>query len=56
MKPVDTVNPALPSNRLRRVEDRRKERDRKAPPKDSRGDDRKNPPPGGRSHIIDELV
>jgi hypothetical protein len=55
MKPVDTVNPALPSNRLRRVEDRRKERDQKNPPNQGK-DPPRDLPPGGRNHLIDELA
>lgn len=57
MKPVDHVTPTLPSNWVRRVEDRRRKRD----PEEGRQEnqDQKKPPgpdPDGRTHIIDELA
>jgi hypothetical protein len=57
MKPVDHVNPIVPSNWVRRVEEKRRERD----PNKSRqqNSDQKQPPgrdPDGRTHIIDELA
>jgi hypothetical protein len=57
MKPIDTVKPTVPSNWLRRVEDRK----RRQQPEQSRDDDskRNQPPdndPDGRTHIIDELA
>ena len=57
MKPVDHVMPTVPSNWVRRAEDKRRKRDpRKDPQQNS---DQKHPPgqdPDGRTHIIDELV
>lgn len=65
MKPVDHVNPAVPSNWVRRVEDRRRRPDPKRnpgqdqQPQDPKHEDQKHPPgtdPDGRTHIIDELA
>jgi hypothetical protein len=57
MKPVDHVMPTVPSNWVRRVEERRRKRD----PEKGRqqNHDQKQPPgpdPDGRTHIIDELA
>lgn len=57
MKPVDHVKPIVPSNWLRRVEYKRRERDPKKGRQQNR--DQKQPPgedPDGRTHIIDELA
>jgi len=66
MKPVDHVNPTVPSNWVRRGEDKRRRQDPKRPQTGS--DDRsgaqpatehKHPPgpdPDGRTHLIDELA
>jgi len=61
MKPMDHVNPALPANWVRRVEDKRRPRDPKQrnPGQDPQPRDQKQPPgsdPDGRTHIIDELA
>lgn len=65
MKPVDHVNPTVPANWVRRIEDRKRRKDPKGrdgrpdPGKDRDGRDPKDPPghdPGGRTHIIDELA
>ena len=57
MKPVDHVMPTVPSNWVRRVEDRRRER---GPKKErQQNPDQKQPPgpgPDGRTHIIDDLA
>lgn len=57
MKPVDHVMPTVPSNWVRRVEDRRRKRD----PEKGRQQERDQKPPSGsgpdgRTHIIDELA
>jgi len=57
MKPVDQVNPIVPSNWVRRTGDQRRERDPKKGQEQHR--DQKQPPghgPDGRTHIIDELA
>lgn len=61
MKPVDHVNPTVPANWVRRVEDRRRRSDPKQqkPGQDQQPHDQKHPPgtdPDGRTHIIDELA
>lgn len=61
MKPVDHVNPTVPSNWVRRVEEKRRRGDQKQrnPEKDPQSRDQKRPPgpdPDGRTHIIDELA
>lgn len=61
MKPVDHVNPMVPANWVRRVEDKRRPKDQKqqGPGQDQESRD-PNPPPGpdpdGRTHHIDELA
>ena len=57
MKPVDHVNPIVPSNWLRRVDEKRRQRDPKKGQQQHR--DPKKPPghdPDDRTHIIDELA
>ncbi|MDP2324398.1 MAG: hypothetical protein Q8N51_10255 [Gammaproteobacteria bacterium] len=57
MKPVDHITPTVPSNWVRRVEERRRKRDPEKGPQQNR--DQKQPPgpgPDGRTHIIDELA
>ena len=57
MKPVDHVMPTVPSNWVRRVEERRRKRDPEKGRQQNR--DKKQPPgpdPDGRTHIIDELA
>ena len=61
MKPVDHVNPTVPANWLRRVEDRRRPKDPKQqkPGQDQQPGNQKHPPgtdPDGRTHIIDDLA
>jgi hypothetical protein len=61
MKPVDHVNPMVPANWVRRVEEKRRRSDPKQrnPGKDQQTGDQKHPPgqdPDGRTHIIDELA
>ena len=61
MKPVDHVNPTVPANWVRRVEDKRRRSDPKQrnPGQDQQTRDQKHPPgqdPDGRTHIIDELA
>ncbi len=60
MKPVDHVTPTIPSNWVRRVEDRRRRPDpRRQDDKDKTGNDRKQTPgqdPDGSTHHIDELA
>lgn len=60
MKPVDHVMPTVPSNWVRRVEDRRRRPDpRRQDEKDQAGNGRKQPPgqdPDGSTHHIDELA
>ena len=57
MKPVDHVTPAVPSNWVRRTDDKARKRD---PNKDRQQKRDPKPPPGqdpnGRTHIIDELA
>jgi len=58
MKPVDHVNPTVPSNWVRRVEDKRRPQDRKQQHQEQ-DRDQKQPPgqdPDGRTHIIDDLA
>jgi hypothetical protein len=57
MKPVDHVNPIVPGNWVRRVEEKRRKRDPGKGQQQNR--DPKQPPgqdPDGRTHIIDELA
>lgn len=59
MKPVDHVNPTVPSNWVRRVEDKRRPQDRKQRGQEQQDRDQKQPPghdPDGRTHIIDDLA
>ena len=61
MKPVDQVNPTVPANWVRRVEDKRRRSDPKQrqPGQDPQARDQKQPPghdPDGRTHIIDDLA
>jgi hypothetical protein len=61
MKPVDHVNPTVPSNWVRRVEEKRRPRDqkRRQPDEDPQNRNQKHPPgpdPDGRTHIIDDLA
>jgi hypothetical protein len=57
MKPVDHVTPTVPSNWVRRAEERRRKRNpEKGQPQH---DEHKKPPgqdPDGRTHIIDDLA
>ena len=59
MKPVDHVNPTVPSNWVRRVEDKRRPQDRKQRGQEQQDRDQKQPPgqdPDGRTHLIDDLA
>jgi hypothetical protein len=60
MKPVDHVNPTVPANWVRRVEDKRRPQERKQrKPGQEQNQDKKHPPghdPDDRTHIIDELA
>lgn len=61
MKPVDHVNPAVPANWVRRVEEKRRPKDQKKqqPARQPPARDQQHPPgqdPDGRTHIIDELA
>ena len=57
MKPVDHINPIVPGNWVRRVEEKRRKRDPGNGQQQNR--DQKQPPgqdPDGRTHIIDDLA
>lgn len=55
MKPVDHVRPVVPGNRVRRVEERRQQKQQ-----DRNHQHEQKPPagqdPDGRTHIIDDLA
>lgn len=66
MKPVDHVNPTVPSNWVRRVEERRRRQDPRHSPGQGQPGQGQNAPadrntdrrddPDGHAHLIDELV
>jgi hypothetical protein len=58
MKPVDHIAPTVPANRVRRVEEKRRQQDPEAGRKarEERGGSRPGDDPDGRTHIIDELA
>jgi hypothetical protein len=60
MKPVDHVNPTVPSNWVRRVEDRKRRRDPRRQPGHQNPAPADRPPPGrepdGRTRHIDDLA
>jgi hypothetical protein len=61
MTPIEQVTPAAPSNWVRRVEDKRRQKDphRQGPEHGHDSHDQKHPPgkdPDGRTHIIDDLA
>jgi hypothetical protein len=62
MTPIEHINPASPSNWVRRIEDKRRQQKdphRQSPEQGRQPHDQKHPPgqdPDGRTHIIDDLA
>lgn len=61
MTPIDHINPVVPGNWVRRVEDQRRQKDpnRHPPERDRQPPEQKQPPgpdPDGRTHVIDDLA
>lgn len=59
MSPLDPVHPTVPSNWVRRVEEKNRRRQDPHGREQKKDRDPKNPPghdPDGRTHIIDDLA